>query len=87
VPVVQDMLPTSSRPRATIKVVLSDENVAAGKMPMDRLDDACHDIPFLLRPVMSRPLSVKVVLNYEQRDVGDVVYSCKDFHEIRSRQY
>jgi hypothetical protein len=88
IPVVQDMVPNLTvAPDSTVKLTLTDADVASGKVPTDRLDGPCHDIPFLLRPIASPPDHVKVIFNYQGRDFGEGLYGCHDFHEISSKQY
>lgn len=88
VPGIQDMLPNLIvAPPPTITVELTDADIASGQIPADPVNAACHDIPLILRPIASRPDSVKVILSYQRVARGDVVLSCHDGHQISTHKY
>ena len=74
-------------PQPTITVEVIDADVAANRVPTDPINQACHHIPFLLRPIASGPITAKVILSYQHVARGEMVVGCHDGNQISSKQY
>lgn len=86
VPVISDTLPSLMvAPTPTVHLDYSEFTVGdleSGTMSEGFVQDACKKIPFMLRPLASKPSSARVVFTMDGTTVGDAVFSCRDGHVI-----
>lgn len=92
VPVLSDVVPSMfTAPAPTVEFEMGDfslNELETGTLPQDEMDDACDRIPFLLRPLASKPDSVRVVVfNEGHTQIGEATYSCQDGSLLDSSEF
>jgi hypothetical protein len=78
VPILQDDVPNLFI-LATPTIRVDADKLASDATVADVVGGRCHHIPFLLRPIASRPAAVKVVVISQGRWLGYAVFSCHGY--------
>ena len=83
IPVVSDSLPSLMvAPTPTVTLDYDDltvGDVKAGKFDASVVKNACKKIPFMMRPIASKPAYAKIVFTKEGETLGDAAYRCRDY--------
>ncbi len=89
IPIVNDYLPSLIvAPAQTIRLDVTSLDPGSNMLPEGLLKEPCNSIPFMLRPLASKPTSVRVVFT-DGADVplGEARYGCRRGQLISDKVY
>ncbi|MGH3366413.1 MAG: hypothetical protein ACRDOY_04355 [Nocardioidaceae bacterium] len=91
VPILSDYVPgIITAPAPTVHLDVRDitpNDVEAGRLPGGLVENACDKIPFLLRPIASKPSQARVIFDSEETALGEATFNCRDGAVVRSKEY
>jgi hypothetical protein len=91
IPVVSDTMPSLiTAPTPTVDLDVRDlslNELEGGHLPAGFLDDACKQIPFLLRPLASKPSAARVAFSNDGSPIGEATYDCRTRALVDSKMF
>ena len=88
IPLVRDTLPSFITVEPTTRVSMTDPAFGAGVIPADMITMACHNIPFLIRPLAGGSAhTARIIFTGGGRDLGEMRFDCRDGSVLSERQY
>jgi hypothetical protein len=88
IPVVRDHVPSVISIESTSRIGIGDLPAAADTLPATVISAACHDIPFLMRPIAGgTAATARIIFTDKGHDLGEIRFDCHTGAILSDRKY